>query len=122
MTPLVTLNKLPDTKISYMTTKDFQSEYKNNTNFFRMRINIRSLNENFEKFEKLLIQRDKILDIIAITENKLKSNFSTHIEGYNFIQENSNTNAGGVEMFIIDTINYNVVHHFDLTVDGCEEM
>ena len=122
MTPLVTLNKLPDTKISYMTTKDFQSEYKNNTNFFRMHINIRSLNENFEKFEKLLIQRDKILDIIAITENKLKSNFSIHIEGYNFIQENSNTNAGGVEMFIIDTINYNVFHHFDLTVDGCEEM
>ena len=25
-------------------------------------------------------------------------------------------------MFIKDTINYNVAHHFNLTVDGCEEI
>ena len=63
-----------------------------------------------------------MLDIVAISETKLKSNFSTHLEGYNFIQENSNTNAGGVGMFIKDTINYIVVHHFDLTIDSCEKI
>ena len=59
---------------------------------------------------------------MAISETKLISNFSTHLEGYNFIPENSNTNAGQIGMFIKDTINYNVVHYFDLPVDGCEEI
>ena len=114
--------ELPDTNNCYMTAEDFQCQYKYNKDFFLMHINIRSLNKNFEKLEELLIQLGKMPDITAISETKLKLNFSTHLEGHNFIQENSNTNAGGVEMFIKDTINYNVVHHFDLTVDGCKEI
>ena len=39
-------------------------------------------------------------DIIAISETKLHSKFCFYLEGYNFIQQNSSTKAGGVGMFI----------------------
>ena len=77
---------------------------------------------NFKKLEVVLIQLGKMCDITAISQTKLKSKFSTHMEECNFVQENLNTNAGGVGMFIKDTLNCNVLHHFDLTVDGCEDM
>ena len=39
-------------------------------------------------------------DIIAISETKLHSKFCFYLEGYDFIQQNSSTKAGGVGMFI----------------------
>ena len=38
------------------------------------------------------------------------------------MQQNSNTKAGGVGMFIKDTINYKAVNSFNLKVEGCEEL
>ena len=55
------LKIVSDTINCYMTAQDFQSQHKNNKDFFLTHINIRSLNKNFGKLEELLIQLGKCL-------------------------------------------------------------
>jgi len=42
----------------------------------------------------LLSDIKKMLEIIAISETKLKTKFNSFIDGYEFIQNDSPTNAG----------------------------
>ena len=115
-------DELPNFNNSYISTQNFKNHYLNSNDFLMIHINMRSLNKNFEKLEKLLPQLGKLPDIIAISEIKLHSRFCFYLEGYLFIQQNSNTKAGGVGMFIKDTINYKTVSSFNLKVEGCEEL
>jgi len=82
---------------------------------------MRSLNKNFEKLEELLSQLGKMPEIIAISETKLNSNFNSFLEGYTFLQSNSITKAGGVGMFIKNSLVYKVINSYNLNVMGSEK-
>ena len=70
----------------------------------------------------MLVELGKLPDIIAISETKLQAKFNFCLNGYNFIQNNSSTKAGGVGMFIKNHINYTVTDEYNLNYFGCEEM
>ena len=125
---LTTSKQLPlnmgliDTDNSYITVNDFQNKYAQSNDFFLLHINIRSINKNLERLEELLVELGKLPDIIAISETKLQAKFNFCLNGYNFIQNNSSTKAGGVGMFIKNHINYTVTDEYNLNCFGCEEM
>ena len=87
-----------------------------------LHVNIRSLNKNFEKLEDILTQIPKLPDIIAISETKFNNKLTFHLQGYNFIQNNSKTKAGGVGMFIKENISYNLSKFPQLNVLNCEDL
>ena len=87
-----------------------------------LHVNIRSLNKNFEKLEDLLTQISNLPDIIAISKTKLNNKLNFGLHGYNFIQNNSKTKAGGVGMFIKENINYNLSKFPQLNVLDCEDL
>ena len=85
------LDHLCDFPNSYITPENFHKQHGTSNDFFVLHINTRS-----EKLEKIVIQLGKLPEIIAISETKLQPEFKMQLQGYNFIQNNSNTNAGGV--------------------------
>ena len=116
---------MPDilnSKNCYISTQEFYKQYASNNEFFLIHINIRSLHKNFEKLEELLVQLTKFPDSIAICETKLSSRLNYNLNGYSFVQNNSNTNAGGVGLFIKDTFNYMTFDDYDLKIRNCEEI
>ena len=68
-----------------------------------LHLNTRSLPKNQNKLEDLLSFCEKLPEFIAITETKLNATNITQIdlENYNFEHVNSNTNAGGVGIFVL---------------------
>ena len=109
-------------KKPYLSAEQLQKQYENTKDFLILHINIRSSNGNFDKREELLVQLGKTPDTIAISETKLKANFSFLLEGYNFIQKNSKSNAGGVGVCIKENIANSIDHTFDLSEKDCEEI
>ena len=85
------LDHLCDFPNSYITPENFHTQHGASNDFFVLHINTRS-----EKLEKIVIQLGKLPEIIAISETKLQPEFKMQLQGYNFIQNNSNANAGGV--------------------------
>ena len=72
--------------------------------FFLVHFNTRSLFKNLDKIEKFLYNMTRFPDAIAISETKLNSNSSlnNNIPHYNFLYNDSPTNAGGVGFYIKD--------------------
>ena len=60
--------------------------------------------------------------IIAITETKLNHKLNCFLDGYGFEQCNSKKQAGGVGLFIKNSLNYEVIKDFNLNVEGCKEL
>ena len=63
-------------------------------------------------------------DIIVLCETKLKNSFLYFLDGYKFIQSNSDTNTGGVGLFIRSNINFIVIDQYKLLVNvpNCENL
>ena len=61
-------------------------------------------------------------EIIAISETKLTSNLNTFLPGYTFIHSNFPTIAGGVGMFIKDTLSCKTTTEYQLNILGCKEI
>ena len=64
----------------------------------------------------------KMLEIISILKTKLSSNLKTFLPGYTFIHNNSPTNAGGVGLFIKDTLSCRTTTEYQLNIMRCEEI
>ena len=60
--------------------------------------------------------------IIAVSETKLNNSFCNHLDGYKFVQANSDTNAGGVGIFVKNTIDFSVVNDYKLDANVCENI
>ena len=62
--------------------------------------------------------------IIGISETKLKSHvsYSPQLPGYEFVNVNSVTNAGGVGVFINSNFTYKILSDVGLELDGCEDL
>jgi len=83
---------------------------KSKNKFSLLHVNIRSLTKNLEKLEELLAGIRTLPDIIAITETRLKNsmNFGFHLQGYSIEYHDFPSNAGGVALFVKDSLAYRV--------------
>ena len=106
----------------YCEVKNIPSKVKQN--FTILHVNIKSIKSNIDGLEELLCYFQNSPDIIAISETKLKvtDNCKTVLERYNFIHEGTDTNAGGVGIFIKDSITYTVCNNLKMDIPGCEDL
>jgi len=97
---------------------------KSKNKFSLLHVNIRSLTKNLEKLEELLADITTLPDIIAITETRLKNsmNFGFRLQGYSIEYHDSPTNAGGVALFVKDSLAYRVKNKFMIDTPGCENL
>ena len=90
-----------------------------------MHFNTKSLQKNINKLTHYILQLKKLLDIIAITEIKLKKYellTSIDINGYNFIHSDSNSQAGSVGLYIKNFITCKIIDELDLNLNFAENI
>ena len=90
-----------------------------------MHFNTRSLQKNIDKLTHYILQLKKLPDIIAILETKLeKDELQTNIgiNGYNFIHSDSNFQAGGIGLYIKNSISYKIIDELDLKLNFVENI
>ena len=104
--------------------KTFTDKVNVLNSFTILQINSRSLIKNFDKIENLLITLKLSPDIIAISETKLKNDipFPYTLQNYNFLFNNSPTNAGGSGIFIKSSYIHKQINHFNLNLNACEDL
>ena len=92
--------------------------------FFLVHFNTRSLSKNLDKIEEFLNDMTRFPDAIAISETKLNSNSSSNnnIPHYNFLHNDSPTNAGGVGLYIKDTLQFRLRDDLSLNLPNCEDL
>ena len=97
----------------------------NRPNLFLIHFNVRSLQKNLDKLTNYILQMKKLPDIIAITETKLTKNqivVNINIEGYNFIHSDSSSRAGGVGLYIKDSLTFTLKEELDLNINSVENI
>ena len=92
--------------------------------FFILHFNVRSLPKNINKLDEFLNDFQRMPDAIAISETKLNSNNVSKIKipYYNFLRSDSSTNAGGVGLYIKDTIKFSLRNDLKLNLQDCEDL
>ena len=77
-----------------------------------------------EKLEELLADIRTLPDITAITKTRLKNsmNFAFRLQGYCIQYHDSPTNAGGVALFVKDSLAYRVENKVMVDTPGCENL
>lgn len=97
---------------------------KENNTFFVLHLNTRSLPKKHDKVEELLCELKIKPEVICISETKLnpQNSSNVNISEYNFIHGDSLTNAGGVGLYIKNTLKYNLRSDLNLSLSSCEDM
>ena len=90
-------------------------------------INFRSIqnHNNFESLQELLQNFNCLPDILCIAETGLKRDLITADilqPGYDFIHQDSPTNAGGVGIYINNLIQYEQINDLRFNIEGCEHI
>ena len=80
--------------------------------------------ENFDALHEFLTLLPFTPDIVCDSETRLKGDplINTVIPNYNFAQEYSVTNAGGVGVYVSSKFWFQVDHVLSLNLNGCEEI
>ena len=70
--------------------------------------NVRSLGKNRPKLDDFFLMTEVNLTFIGISETKLKSNYILNVDipGFNFTHNPSQTNSGGVGLYINSNLTY----------------
>ena len=93
---------------------------------FELHVNIiRSLQKNFDDFYHLLTELNTLPNLICLSETRLKdtSNFRLgNLARYNIATKNSKTNAGGVAMYVYETLEYEVIQNYSINDPNCEDL
>jgi len=85
--------------------------------------NIRSLHKNIEKLELIVSPCSKTPDIIALSETRIKeTSITAPLPGYNFINENSQSQAGSVGAYIKNNLKYLQQRDLQFRMSGCENI
>ena len=102
---------------------------KGEGDLFVMHINAVSLVAYFDEIESLISAKISTLpDILCVSETRFKNDkidFQTQLTNlphYDLIYDNSPTNAGGVAIYVKETIKYNVKKELRLDVPDCESV
>ena len=76
-----------------------------------------------DKLEEIVTPCSKPPDIIALSETRIKeTSIIATLPGYNFINENSQTQAGGVGAYIKNTLKYLQRRDLQFKIHGCENI
>ena len=112
--------EVDSTKVVDLVTNLIPCEYWNTiglTNFltsknnlFTIHVNIRSLQKNIEDLLHLITEFKIPPNVICVTETRLKISSLLRIDlpNYNFIDEKTKTNAGGVGIYVRDDWNFTI--------------
>jgi len=85
--------------------------------------NIRSLYKNMDKLEEIVTPCSNPPDIIALSETRIKQTLIiATLPGYNFINENSQTQAGGVGAYMKNNLKYLQRRELQFKMHGCENI
>ena len=110
----------------YHDIASFNNHASNNYNdLLLMHFNTRSLQKNIDKLIHYILQLKNLPDIITITETKFKKGeLQTNIgmNGYNFTHSDSDSQAGGVGLYIKDSITYKIIDELDLNLNFAENI
>ena len=90
-----------------------------------MHFNIRSLQKNSDHLASYLSGLSVLPDIIAITETKLTNgiiNSNIHLTGYAFLHCDSSTKAGGVGLYIKETLIFKQKLDISIALPSVEDM
>ena len=98
--------------------------FSETSNLSILRINIRSLQKHINNLQEFLSNSSFFPDIIAITETRIKDQPAINIDipGYKFFFVISFNNAGGVGVYINDTLNCRVLNRFLVDLPSCENI
>ena len=112
------------TKLNYCDFSSLQAFKQRDHELLVLHVNIRSLQKNFDDLYQLICQFKYPPDIICLSETRLKDQVPINVNtnGYNFVNANSPTNAGGVGMYASSNINYSITKSFEIDNDGCENI
>jgi len=109
----------------YATHTDFVSHIDKlmSNDLSLLHCNIRSLYKNMDKLEEIVTPCSKPPDIIALSETRIKeTSIIATLPGYNFINENSQTQAGGVGAYIKNNLKYVQRRDLQFKMHGCENI
>ena len=86
--------------------------------------NVRSLGKNKHTLDEFFQMTEVNPTFIAISETKLKPNFivNINIPGFNFVHNPSQTNSGGVGLYINSKLTYQLRIDLNLQNVGCESL
>ena len=102
-------NRQPSVVANYYDPPDLTHElnFSETSNLSILHINIHSLRKHINDLQEFLSNSNFFPDIIAITETRIKDQSAINIDipGYNFFFVKSFNNAGGVGVYINDTLN-----------------
>ena len=85
--------------------------------------NIRSLYKNMDNLEEIVTPCSKSPDVIALSETRIKeTSIIATLPGYNFINENSQTQAGSVGAYIKNNLKYLQRSDLQFKMHGCENI
>ena len=79
---------------------------------FALHVNIRSLQKNFDDFYHLLTELNTLPNLICLSETRLKDTSNlrlVNLARYNIVTKNSKANAGGVAMYVSETLENEVI-------------
>ena len=87
-------------------------------------VNIRSLQKNFETLQELLCLLPLTPQIICLSETRIFCNSLINIDlpNYKLYHTDSTTRAGGVAIYVLDTIQVQILSNLSLNVNGCEDI
>ena len=120
-----------ETLLSYYNIQDVNTllQSKTNKDLFIVHLNASSLPLHFDSISSLFMDKMKCHpDIICITESRLqdkKIDYQLNFVGlphYKLRYDNSPTRAGGVAVYVKDTLNFEVKSDLRLNVADCESL
>ena len=96
----------------------------NKDDFFTVHFNTRSLSKNKNKIDDFLIDIERMPDAIAISETKLNANSFLNLNFINYksIRDDSITYAGGVGLYIKDSLRFNLRKDLSLNLQYYEDL
>ena len=91
---------------------------------FILHVNIRSLQKHIDHLQELLSNLNFLPDIIAITETRIKDEpvLNMNISDYKFSFVKSFNNAGGIGVYIHNSLNCTVSDKFHIALPLSENM
>ena len=91
---------------------------------FMLHFNIRSLPKNLDTFYETLQLLSTLPQIIGVSETKINDTFFTNISipNYTFLHANSTTRAGGVSLYILSSISFNLFSKNQVSSVICKDL
>ena len=92
---------------------------------FALHVNIQSLQKNFDDFYHLLTKLNTLPNLICLSETRLKDTSNLRLVNqarYNIVTKNSKTNAGGVAMYVSETLKYEVIQNYSINDPNCKDL